>query len=218
MYYCAARLFSGSVSFVIGHPWKVELSISFILSLFIGWLVVFSGQKTNTLDIISPKTFPALSSPFCAFIMWSAMSVFWADSLLSVTHHTLVWVGYLIFFLFALHIVSNRRLFKINIISLGSVISIICLCCICEFIFSPRVGETFGFRYSRFAEIFASLLPLFFSFVLRLNRKHLVWAIVYNAFSLVGNNIFNESRLFVVLNHRNFCFHFAENLYGQNIS
>ena len=114
------------------------------------------------------------------------MSAFWAESVLSVVHHTLVWACYLIFFLLAIYIVSDKRLFKISIIALGSVISIICLCCIFEFVFEESIGETFGTRYGRYAEIFAMLLPLFFSFVLRLKRKHLWWAVSISAFLWLG--------------------------------
>ena len=168
-----------------GHPWKVELSISLILSLsLIGSLYFLLKNKYAV--VVSPKIISYIIIPFCAFIIWSAISAFWADSLLSVAHHTLVWTGYLIFFLFALHIVSNRKYFKISIISLGSVISIICLCCIGEFLFSPSVSGTFGSRYARFAEIFAALLPLFLSFVLRLNRKYLVWTIFVSIFLWLG--------------------------------
>ncbi|HYP50947.1 MAG TPA: O-antigen ligase family protein, partial [Pyrinomonadaceae bacterium] len=46
-----------------------------------------------------------------------------------------------------------------------------------EYTFSAEIRDTFGFRYSRYAEIFAALLPLFFSFILRLNGKHLIGAI-----------------------------------------
>ncbi len=177
---------------IIGHPWKVELSISLILSLSLVSSLYFL-LKNKYAGLISPKLVSYIIIPFCAFIIWSAISAFWAGSFLSVVHHTLVWTGYLIFFLFALHIISNKKNFKISIISLGSVISIICLCCIGEFLFSPSIGETFGFRYARFAEIFASLLPLFFSFVLRLNRKHLVWAISVTLFLWLGT-IFSMSR------------------------
>lgn len=102
------------------------------------------------------------------------MSAFWAKSGLSVLHHTLIWIGYLIFFLFALSIVSNKKLFRISIISLGSVVSIICVASIIEFVSK----ETIEYRYAKFAEIFAALLPVFFSFILQSNRKYLVWSIL----------------------------------------
>ncbi len=106
------------------------------------------------------------------------MSAFWAESALSVLHHTLVWACYLIFFLFALAVVSDKKLFRISIISLGAVVSIICISSVVEFI-SKEIIE---YRYAKFAEIFAALLPVFFSFVLRSNRKYLVWSILVTAF------------------------------------
>lgn len=163
-------------SALFGHPWKVELTISLIFCLFLS-CYLFIWKKDEFTASISPNLVRNVLTPCFAFISWSAASAFWASSTLSVAHHTLVWADYLVFFLFALFIASNKKLFKISVISLGSVISIICLSCIFEFILEERPGETFGFRYSRFAEIFAALLPLFFSFTLRLKRKHFIWSV-----------------------------------------
>lgn len=172
-------------SLLTGHPWKVELVISFILFVsLISYLLV--QQKKKYAVSVSPQIVSYIIAPCCALILWSASSVFLAGSVPSVAHYTLVWACYLTFFLFAFYIVSDKRLFKISIIALGSVISIICLCCITEFVFEESIDETFGTRYGRYAEIFAALLPLFFSFVLRLNRKHLWWAIFVTAFLWLG--------------------------------
>ena len=161
---------------LVGHPWKVEFAISFILCVSLAYYLFIA--QGNKFDIpFSSKIVSFIIVPCCALIFWSAVSAFWAGSSLSVLHHTLVWAGYLIFFLFALFIVSNRKLFKISVISLGLVVTLICVCCIVEFTFSTYIYESFGFRYSRFAEIFAALLPLFFSFILRLKGKNLIWAI-----------------------------------------
>ena len=183
--------FPGS-AVLTGHPWKVELVMSFVL--FATLAFSFSIQQKNKYTVlISPKIIFYIYFPFCAFIFWSAMSAFWADSILSVAHHSLVWACYLIFFLLTIYIVSNKGLFKITIISLGSVISIISLCCIFEYVFEEATSQTFRGRYSRFAEIFAALLPLFFSLVLRLNRKHLTWAVFVTLFLWLGM-LFSTSR------------------------
>ncbi len=168
-----------------GHPWKVELLISFVLfvSLMCGLLF---RRETRHVFSIAPQIARFIIAPCCALILWSALSVFWAGSIPSVVHHTLVWACYLTFFLFAIRLASDKRLFKITIIALGSVISIVCLCCIFEFVFEERIGETFGTRYGRYAEIFAALLPLFFSFTVRLKRKHLLWTACATAFLWLG--------------------------------
>lgn len=161
---------------LVGHPWKVELAASAILFLLLIGFLIQTG-KNKRLFSISNQVFNLILLPCCALILWSAISVFWAGSSLSVVHHTLVWAGYLFFFLFAAKIVSDKKLFKISTVALSAVIAIISASCILEFTLSEEVRETFGFRYARYAEIFAALLPLFFSFILRLKGKHLIWAV-----------------------------------------
>ncbi|HEX9928776.1 MAG TPA: O-antigen ligase family protein [Pyrinomonadaceae bacterium] len=161
---------------LVGHPWKVELAASAILSLLL-FRSLIQTRKNQRQFSISKQVFTLIFLPCCALILWSAVSAFWAGSILSVVHHTLVWAGYLIFFLFAARIVSDKKLFKISVASLGAVIAIISASCVLEFTFSETVIEQFGFRYSRYAEIFAVLLPLFFSFILRSKGKRLIGAI-----------------------------------------
>ncbi|HEX8264374.1 MAG TPA: O-antigen ligase family protein [Pyrinomonadaceae bacterium] len=161
---------------LVGHPWKVELAASTILSLLL-FCFLIQTRKNERQFSISKQVFTLIFLPCCALILWSAASAFWAGSISSVVHHTLIWAGYLIFFLFAARIVSDKNLFKTSVASLGAVIAIISASCILEFTFSEAVIEQFGFRYSRYAEIFAVLLPLFFSFILRLKGKRLIGAI-----------------------------------------
>lgn len=171
----APMIYFPSPSTLAGHPWKVELAASFFLFLVSAfWLL--NRQKTESGVSMPRKSAFWVIVPFCLFIIWSGISVFWANSVSSVLHHTLVWFCYLIFFLFAAQVAANRRYLRVAVIALGVVIGIIGINCIIEYIFAAEVNETFGFRYAKFAEIQASILPLFFGFVLRLKRKHLIWA------------------------------------------
>jgi O-antigen ligase len=164
-------------SVLFGHPWKVELVTSLLLALMLACLL-FKIQNHKNLTPLSPTIISWIIIPCCLLIFWSGMSAFWAGSTLSVIHHTLLWFCYLIFFLFAIQIVSNRKLFALSIFSLSAVIGIIATLCIIEFTFATQITEVFGFRYARFAEMHASVLPLFFSFILRFKKKHLIWAIL----------------------------------------
>ena len=169
----APLVYFPGASVLIGHPWKVELVASFILFAASASGLIFR-QKVTSLFAVAPAIARRVIVPVCAFTAWSAASIFWADSAASVVHHTLLWCGYLVFFLFALRVVADNRLFKTSIVALGAVAGIICLCCVFEYVFAASVGETFGTRYARYAEIFAALLPLFLSFALRLKGK-LLW-------------------------------------------
>ena len=160
---------------LIGLPWKAELGISILLFLFLTFYL--QQRKGNSLSLPDGNAWWIIA-PFSAFILWSGVSALWAESASSVLHHTLVWACYLIFFLTFTNIASDKKLLTLSVFSLGAAIGMIALLCVIEFTFSAVIYEVFGFRYARFAEILAAVFPLFFSFVLRLKRNHLIWASV----------------------------------------
>ncbi len=164
-------------SILFGHPWKVELATSLLLAFSLIYLL-FKFPKDANFTVISTQANLWIISPLCLLILWSGTSVFWAGSTLSVAHHTLVWFSYLVFFLFAIQIVDSRKLFILSIFFLSAVIGIIAMLCVIEYTFATQITEVFGFRYARFAEMHAAVLPLFFSFILKLKRRNLVWAIL----------------------------------------
>ena len=159
-----------------GHPWKVELTTSFILAALLSYHLL--TRQTNIFE--AGFTAPIqrfIVIPGGALIAWSAMSAMWANSSLSVVHHTLVWFVYLVFLIFAVHLAADRKLLRISLIALGLIAGLTSLLCVIEFIGEEKIDKVFGMRYTKYAEIWAMLLPLFLSFIVRLNRRHLRWAI-----------------------------------------
>lgn len=153
-----------------GHPWKVELATSLFL-LF----AIISLIKKNVLTISIPSEILFwIIIPICGFILWSSISIIWANSTLSVIHHTLLWANYLIFFILAINFVASQKLFAVFTESLGLIIGIIATICIIEYLFSEQIGEVFGYRYGRYTEIYAALFPFFIALILRLKRKNLI--------------------------------------------
>lgn len=163
-------------SVLAGHPWKVELTLSFILTLTIAGFYFFKQNDSLNFSIDRKVIFWVIA-PLGVFTLWSAASALWANSTESVIHHTLVWAVYLVFFLFAAKITTERKLLKISLTALSLFLGAIAVQCIVEHTFSAEITEVFGFRFARYAEIHAAVLPLFLSFVLRLNRKHLWWSV-----------------------------------------
>jgi hypothetical protein len=92
-----------------GHPWKVELTASFLLFLISSCLLYRIHRSECRSAQISSQIVLWILAPVSLFVLWSGATVFEAGSTLSVWHHTLVWAGYLIFFLFALKIVSDKK-------------------------------------------------------------------------------------------------------------
>lgn len=194
---------------LMGFPWKPELAASIILLHFFTFYLLKS--RNLRISIPNVKTLWILA-PFTVFVLWSGVSALWAESVSGVLHHTLVWAVYLIFFVVFTNFVSDRKFLTISVFSLLTVIGIISILCVFEFLFSAVINETFGFRYGRYAEIFAAVFPLFFSFSLRLKGKHLsavsvigvcVWLGILFALSrtaffsaILGFSIFFAFRLF----------------------
>src|SRR4051812_42703129 len=75
---------------IVGHPWKVELVFSLILSITLFWLILI---KRNFLAhfFVDKSVIFWLMLPLSLLTIWSASSVFWANSKLSAFHHTFVW-------------------------------------------------------------------------------------------------------------------------------
>ena len=163
-----------STSSISGHPWKVELVISFYLLVV---LLFYLIKDRSFKDFPSFKTNEIwrLFVPFIALIVWSAASSLWANSFLSVIHHTLLWSVYFVFFCFIAKTANFPKYLQTAIASLTVAVVIIALCCILESSLSAKAGmETFGFRYGRFAEIFACVLPLLFALTITAKKK-LFW-------------------------------------------
>lgn len=167
-------------SVLSGHPWRVELIFPLLLILICISFSLFNRRKQFNLSF-ERTIIDRAAIPLCAFILWSALSYFWADSTASVAHHSLIWAVYLVFFLFLNKILVDKKLLKFNLLFFSLVIGMIAAQCIVEYTFSAKLGETFGFRFGRYAEICAAVLPLLASFVLRLKGKYLWGAIFLTA-------------------------------------
>lgn len=159
------------------------------------------------------KAVPYINWAMLAFTFWSGTSILWAVSANSPIHHTLVWTLYLLFFLLSCSIAANDRLLRSSFYGFGIILCIVAANCVVETLLRTSLNETFGFRYGRYAEIWAAALPLFLSFSLRLKGKHrwlaigatsLCWlGILFStsrgslAAAIVGLTIFGVLRLFV---------------------
>ncbi len=191
--------FPGS-SLLTGHPWKVELGISLLLLPLTIFLHNFLKQQSE--QIVFSNSFQnGIIIPCVLFTIWSGLSMFWASSVLSVMHHTMVWCVYLICFIFLCSVISCKRILKHHLLVLSTIVTIIAFLSIIEFLFSGKIGNVFGFRYSRYTEIFAAIIPLITAFVIRTKGKYhilscLALGILWLSILFVGNR---TSLLAVVL-------------------
>ena len=144
-----------SPSVLVGHPWKPELFLSLLLISIIA-VAFFNGKGGLSFATIRP-----IATSVVVFAIWSGVSILWAESPNSVLHHTLVWAEYLIFFVILSSSITDKRFFKNCIYVLGGVALIISINCVIEYVLRENIDAIFGFRYGRFAEVWAALIPLF---------------------------------------------------------
>ncbi|MGB7203717.1 MAG: O-antigen ligase family protein [Pyrinomonadaceae bacterium] len=148
-------------SLLLGHPWKPELFLSLLLLSVIA--VIFRRSKGGFSSFeIKPNAIG-----MAAFIIWSGTSIFWAASANSVLHHTFVWAVYLVFFALLSNSIFDRRFFQNSVYVLGVIALIISINCVIEYVLRENIDSAFGFRYGRFSEAWAALIPLFFASTLR---------------------------------------------------
>ncbi len=148
-------------SVLVGHPWKPELFLSLFLIAVIA-VLFFRKRRVYSFDPIGPVTIA-----MAAFVVWSGVSFLWAGSANSVVHHTLLWAEYLILFVILSSNFVDRRTFTYSIYVLGAVAVIISANCIIEYLLRESIDSEFGFRYGRFAEVWAALIPLFTAIAMR---------------------------------------------------
>ncbi|HEX8737029.1 MAG TPA: O-antigen ligase family protein [Pyrinomonadaceae bacterium] len=152
---------------ITGNPWRVELFASFFLCL----AVVRALLKKTRLEVNLP-----VLVPFLLFIAWSGISFLWAESGQAVAHHTLIWASYLLFYCFFLYLLKSQTSRKALFAALAIVFLIIAVSCFFDSVtivdFAADEGH-FRTRYARYAELFATLAPLFWALALQVkNRKN----------------------------------------------
>lgn len=150
---------------IFGYLWKVEFALAALLAL----VLVFIGFKDKKIAFEFGKLeFRRILFPLAAFVVWSGFSCFWAQSWRAAAHHTLLWACYAIFYLFVRQIIARPILLDASLKFTGLVLTILCVACLVEYVSSFGVVHSlFTYRYYKYAEIAAALVPVFFAAALR---------------------------------------------------
>ena len=155
---------------VIGYLWKVE----FAFALFLMVALVFALKNSNAGKFrlnFSKQEFCTLVLPVVLFIIWSGVSMFWANAERNAAHHTLLWACYAIFYVLARIVVKDARLLDVSFKFTGVVIAVLSLACLTEYFSSEKLTQLFTFRYYKYAEAFSVLLPVYAALALRKNSR-----------------------------------------------
>lgn len=152
---------------IIGYLWTVELALAGLLLLTLGTAANFSNNRYS-LRKIETAEIRRIILPLIFFVAWSGLSCFWAESRRGALHHTLLWACYVLFYFLIRQIVSRPRLLDVSLKFTGCVLTVLAAACIVEYsTVSADALPYFTFRYYKYAEIFAALLPVFFASALQ---------------------------------------------------
>lgn len=164
---------SPAASIGTGSNWRVSLAAAVLFGLCLAGFIRRKASVAKLTAAFTQKEIIFLILPCASFIIWSAISCFWAQSWKLAAFHTAVWCSYLVFYFLIRQTNEQRSFFQITFYVLGAVFWIIALPCIIEYflVTNTDVRTDIGIRYAKFAETFNTLLPLFLAFSLKLRNK-----------------------------------------------
>lgn len=144
-------------SVLAAHTWRAELLAGIFL---LGALVV---QTRSAIEPCVDATIAKrVGLMVAAFVVWSMVSLLWADSRSSVWHHTLIWCEYLLFFLGSARMLRVRGLGPL-LAAFSIVVGISGFVCAIDYLTLSDFGSLEGVlraRYSAYGELLITAMPL----------------------------------------------------------
>lgn len=141
-------------------PWKGELAAGIFGTILSVWL--FAGRNVSGSNRLDVRRSWSFLIPWAMFVVWSALSYFYAPSAGWVISHTLTWATYLaIFVLFSLLLNGKAGISTVYtglfltacILGLNAVLDIVSIANFADSQGAIRI------RYGKFAELLATILP-----------------------------------------------------------
>lgn len=158
-------------STIIGYLWKVEFALAGLIFLTLLTALKFSEENFKLARLPARELY-GIVLPIVLFVSWSGLSIFWAESWRNALHHTLLWMCYALFYILARQVVTRPELIDVSLKIAALVISIIGIACIVEYLNTYQdVSQLFTFRYYKYAEAAAMLLPLYLAATLRSKKR-----------------------------------------------
>lgn len=161
---------------IIGYLWKAEFSIAFLL--FVTLLLVIVKSRTTKIEFnFFQSEIRLIILPFVLFVVWSALSVFWAYSWRNALHHSLLWGAYLSIYLLFRQAISDSKFVNLTMKVTGIVVFAMGMACIVEYLGDAgKVTQVFTFKWYKYGEFFLSLLPLFLAVAIHKNKRNSILA------------------------------------------
>jgi len=155
-------------SSIIGYLWKTE----FALALFLLTAIIFLFKISAEIQI-NKTEFNFIILPLLLFMLWSGISIFWAESVRNAIHHTLLWGCYVVFYLLIRQISAKPQFLDTSISIIGVVLIILGLACFLEYsATSAEFSGNVSLRFAKYAEAIAAIFVLFIPFAIQKRRRN----------------------------------------------
>ncbi len=143
------------------HSWRVDLVASLFLAVS-GIVLLSKIRRKKTTWSPGRNEAMLILLPIAAFIVWSGLSAFWANSPSSVLHHTLIWSLYLLFFVLVRDLLNEGRNYGKLMLTASLCLAFFGILAIFSYvtvlIFTS--GPSIGIIYMKYGEQINSLFPL----------------------------------------------------------
>lgn len=163
-------------------PWKVEFLASVFVIVLMIWINRKSGKEMNEIPAFQDRSVVIIVSGMSAILVWSGVSVFWAQSSGAVAHHTLTWSIYLSVLLISLYLFRAEMGYAVIVRTFYLVTVILGTLCLIDYLaitdFALSEGQI-RIRYGKYAELLACLSPFLCVWMLFLRKnKALAFAVI----------------------------------------
>ncbi len=186
--------------FTFIHMWRAETAASILLLVTLGYAAYHYGGSSVSL-VLSRDEIKFIVLPVLAFIIWSGISMAWAQSWKSALHHTLVWSMYLIFYLIVRHLINGDRNYGRLVTMLTVSFVLISIPAVIEYCAFLAFGgsSTLGLRYAKYGEPINTILPLLIAGTLRLSGRRFalgaaavvaLWLLIFCTFGRINVILF----------------------------
>jgi O-antigen ligase len=154
------------------HMWRVEIAGSVLLLCTLAYFIVRTRRQETAIQLHADEL-RFIVLPILALILWSSISIFWAESWKSAVHHSLVWAEYLMFYIIFRQMLEREGGLKALLAVLVLTLLLYSLPAIFEYCAYLTFGgqTTIGVRFAKYGEQVVTLLPLVLVGVIRTRGK-----------------------------------------------
>jgi O-antigen ligase len=169
-----APLFPGLPKGAISSfPWRQELVVALLLVISLA-LTLKQATKSSNCSIHVQRVALAIHLALVSLVVWSAVSLLWAQGWFHAAYYNLSWIAYVMCFVLMQRIALRPRLLRLSLAALAVAVSIIGIASAIEFWSTPPAVYQYGLllrRSTGLGEPLAVTVPIFAILAISLRKR-----------------------------------------------